>query len=88
MASTHLLLGLALRDPLCEAMPLFPDPNGETVRTAAVVNTVESIAEQLGEPVLDVDGQRRFGGHCCSEPLEKQLLIGLGVGVVQVKTSE
>jgi len=44
-------------------LPLFPQINGNIVDKAAVVKSIEKVAELLGEPIKDQHGRNRFGGH-------------------------
>jgi hypothetical protein len=81
----HAALGIAAGDPLSQALPLFPDKNGNTITKAAMVATVECLASQVGEPLLDSQGQRRFGGHSMRVS-GAQWLGPLGFSVEQVKT--
>ena len=44
-------------------MPLFPTAAGGTASKCRVVRTVEFLAQQCDEPLLDALQRRRFGGH-------------------------
>ena len=43
--------------------PLFPTIRGKMASKAHVVGTFDKLAEATGEPLLNEDGCRRFGGH-------------------------
>ena len=46
-----------------DTLPLFPDANGSPVQKSKVVLTIEKVTLLLGEPLTDLQGRNRFGGH-------------------------
>ena len=46
-----------------DLFPLFPNHQGRHCTKAAIVATIEAAANGLGEPLLDAQGRRLFGGH-------------------------
>jgi hypothetical protein len=81
----HTRLGIAVGDPLCAAVPLFPSAAGETVEKRAVVETVEQIGLLCGMALLDSAGGRKFGGHSLRVS-GAQWLGRLGYEVDQIRT--
>lgn len=81
----HASLGIEPTDPLSQVLPLFPDEAGDTVTKAAMVGTIEQIAVRLGLPLLDVLGQKRFGGHSLRVS-GAQWLGNLGFDVEKIRT--
>ena len=46
-----------------DLFPLFPNHQGRHCSKASIVATIEAAASGLGEPLLDAEGRRLFGGH-------------------------
>jgi hypothetical protein len=85
LSVAHCVLGISSNDPLSQALPLFPDSGGDTTTKAAMVLTIEHLAELVHEPLTDAQGLRRFGGHSMRVS-GAQWLGQLGFSVEQVKT--
>ena len=46
-----------------EGLPLFPTEMRNAVSTESMVALVDANSELLGEPLANINGQRRFGKH-------------------------
>ena len=65
--------------------PWFPTLDERSVYKEAVVKTIEAMAQQLGEPLADPWGRRRYGGHGMRVSGAKWL-AAIGVEVSKIQT--
>ena len=81
----RLQFGKGAKEVMPADLPLFPTIEGRTVYKEAVVKTIEAMAQQLGEPLADPWGRRRYGGHSMRVSGAKWL-AAIGVEVPKIQT--
>jgi hypothetical protein len=64
--------------------PIFPNSRGEVPSKASVVQAFEGIARLTGLPVLDANGDRRFGGHS-ARVTGAQVLAAHGIDINKIR---
>ena len=67
------------------SLPLFPSLAGGFVEKRHVVASLEHIATTLGEPLVDAQGSRRYGGHSLRVTGARTLAaLGLSLPLIQL----
>ena len=66
-----------------DEVPLFPNAHGETITKEAIVKTIEILGHRAGEPLVDDQGRRRYGGHSMRIS-GSRWLAGIGIDVRKI----